>query len=108
MSSNINSDDSEHSIVPREHDRGFKLALEVGTGDVVCLRLFPFSLYDDIADWLDLLEPGSITTREDLAEKFLQKFFPINRTIQPRRDIANFKQMEGKTLYEAWSDLSCC
>ncbi|KAA3470252.1 RING-H2 finger protein ATL63 [Gossypium australe] len=42
--------------------------------DVVRLQLFPFSLCDHTADWLDSLEPGSITTWHELVGKFLHNF----------------------------------
>ncbi|KAA3488124.1 Retrotransposon gag protein [Gossypium australe] len=63
--------------------------------DVVRLQLFPFSLCNNAADWLNSLEL-------DLAEKFLYKIFSISQTIQLRREIVNFKEYEGESLYEAW------
>lgn len=53
--------------------------------DAFHLQLFPFSLYDNVYEWLDLQEPSSITTWDELAGKFLHKIFPISRTIQLRR-----------------------
>ncbi|KAA3490711.1 Retrotransposon gag protein [Gossypium australe] len=72
------------------------------TNKANCLRLFPFLICDNVYGWLDSQELGSITTWDELARKFIHKFFPISRTIQLRRDIANFKQFEGKNLYEVW------
>ncbi|KAA3461686.1 NADH--cytochrome b5 reductase 1-like [Gossypium australe] len=39
--------------------------------------------------------PGSITTWDELVGKFLQKFFPISKTVQLRREITTFKQKIG-------------
>lgn len=44
--------------------------------DAVRLRMFPFTLKDKARSWLHSLPPGSITTWDDLAQKFLAKFFP--------------------------------
>ncbi|KAA3466231.1 Retrotransposon gag protein [Gossypium australe] len=72
------------------------------TDDVIHLWLFPFSLCDNAYNWFDSQKSSSITTWDDLAGKFLHKFFPTSRAIQLRHDIANFKQFEGENLYEAW------
>ncbi|KAA3465747.1 NADH--cytochrome b5 reductase 1-like [Gossypium australe] len=45
--------------------------------------------------------PGSIMTWGKLARKFLQKFFPISKTIHLRREIAMFKQLVGESSHEA-------
>ena len=45
---------------------------------------------------------GSITSWDDLAQKFPAKFFPQAKTARLRIEIANFAQFEGETLYEAW------
>ncbi|KAJ4717074.1 Retrotransposon gag protein [Melia azedarach] len=70
--------------------------------DVVKLRLFPFSLRDKAKSWLSSLPPGTITTWDDLAQKFLAKFFPPAKTAKLRNDIATFTQFDGESLYEAW------
>ncbi|KAA3477291.1 oligopeptide transporter 4-like [Gossypium australe] len=69
--------------------------------DVIRLRLFPSLLIDNAFSWLDSQVPGSITTWDELAEKFLQKFFPISKAMQLRRDIVVFRQIEGESFYEA-------
>ena len=66
------------------------------------LRLFPFSLKDRAKNWLNSLPGGSITSWDDLAQKFLAKFFPPAKTVKMRTEISNFAQFEGETLYEAW------
>ncbi|KAF7822014.1 uncharacterized protein G2W53_027469 [Senna tora] len=44
--------------------------------EAIKLRLFPFSLRDRAKWWLNSLPAGFITTWEDLANKFLAKYFP--------------------------------
>lgn len=72
------------------------------SSDAVRLRLFPFSLRDKAKSWLNSLAAGSIVTWEDLAQKFLAKFFPPAKTAKMRNDITSFSQSDGESLYEAW------
>ena len=46
----------------------------------VKLRLFPFSLKDRAKAWLNSLPTGTITTWDQLFNKFLAKFFPMSKT----------------------------
>lgn len=52
--------------------------------------------------WLNSFPTGSITTWDDLAQKFLAKFFPSAKTMKMRNDITSFMQLDAKSLYEAW------
>ena len=72
------------------------------SSDAIRLRLFPFSLRDKARCWLQSLPSGSITTWNDLAQKFLAKFFPPAKTAKLRTDIQTFLQFDAETLYEAW------
>ncbi|XP_060180210.1 uncharacterized protein LOC132609991 [Lycium barbarum] len=72
------------------------------TKEYVRLTLFPFSLLGNASNWL-LAEPASsITTWDDLATKFLTKFFPLAKTARLRREIMSFRQKQGENLYQAW------
>ena len=66
------------------------------------LRIFPYSLKDRAKAWLHSLPTGSITTLNNLATKFLAKYFPPARTGKLRNDITSFVQQDSETLYEAW------
>ncbi|KAK8933442.1 hypothetical protein KSP39_PZI015251 [Platanthera zijinensis] len=70
--------------------------------DAIMLRLFPFSLEGRAKDWLESLPNDSITTWEQLVEKFLNKYFPPSKTAKLIRDITTFTQNSGETLYDAW------
>ena len=70
--------------------------------DAIRLRLFPFSLRDKAKLWLNSLPPNSITTWNDLAQKFLGKYFPPSKTAKLRNDITSFRQLESESIYEAW------
>ena len=69
--------------------------------NVVRLRLFPFSLRDRAKPWLNSLAPGSIGTWNELAEKFLSRYFPPPKTTKLKNDISSFAQLETKSLYDA-------
>jgi hypothetical protein len=56
----------------------------------VLLRLFPFSLHDRARAWLDSNTPGSITSWESLLSKFYNKFFPMSKVNEYRKEISSF------------------
>ncbi|KAK5811717.1 hypothetical protein PVK06_027078 [Gossypium arboreum] len=70
--------------------------------DAIHLRLFPFSLRNKAKQWLNSLPQGSITTWEQMTEKFLLKYFPLAKMAKLRNDISSFVQMDLETLYNAW------
>ncbi|XP_062075573.1 uncharacterized protein LOC133779655 [Humulus lupulus] len=70
--------------------------------DAIRLRLFPFSLRERAKSWLVSLPPNSINTWNDLALKFLSKFFPPAKAAKLRGEINNFSQLDNESLYEAW------
>jgi hypothetical protein len=70
--------------------------------DLVCLRLFPFSINDRAKSWLLNNRRGSITSWEMLHSKFYHKFFPISKINDLQLQITNFKQNEGKRFTDSW------
>ncbi|KAJ4705013.1 DNA-directed DNA polymerase [Melia azedarach] len=73
--------------------------------DLIRMRLFPLSLRDKARGWLQSLQPGNISTWEELAQKFLTKFFPPSKTSQLRGKIAQFRQLDFEPLYKSWERL---
>lgn len=71
------------------------------TDDAFRLRLFPYSLRDRAKSWLNSLEPKSITTWNDLAEKFLAKCFPPSKNAKMRNEITSFRQGDDESLFDA-------
>ncbi|KAK5770410.1 hypothetical protein PVK06_046560 [Gossypium arboreum] len=71
------------------------------SNDAIRLRLFPFSLRNKAKQWLNSLSRGSITTWEQMNEKFLLKYFPSTKMTKLRNDISSFVQMDLETLYDA-------
>ncbi|KAL6553671.1 hypothetical protein OROGR_007513 [Orobanche gracilis] len=68
----------------------------------VKLRLFPFSLKDKAKFWLNSLQAKTITSWDQLVNKFLAKFFPVSKTDSLRREISEFFQKENEEFYECW------
>ncbi|KAK5833325.1 hypothetical protein PVK06_017148 [Gossypium arboreum] len=58
--------------------------------DAIRLRFFPFSLRNKAKQWLNSLPRGSITTWEQMTEKFLLKYFPVAKIAKLRNDISSF------------------
>ncbi|XP_009782549.1 uncharacterized protein [Nicotiana sylvestris] len=72
------------------------------TPDYVRLTLFPFSLLDEAKRWLKAEPANSLTTWNNLARKFLARFFPSAKTAKIKSEIVAFKQKAGGSLYLAW------
>ncbi|XP_070004173.1 uncharacterized protein [Nicotiana sylvestris] len=70
--------------------------------DYVRLTLFSFSLLGEAKEWLHKEPANSIHTWDDLAKKFLIKFFPTKKTKSLRSQILGFQQRDGETLRQAW------
>jgi hypothetical protein len=72
------------------------------------LILFPFSLKDNAKLWLNSLAAGSIHNWEELATKFLKRFFPAQKTRQLRREIQTFQQKDEDLFFEVWEHFNKC
>ena len=72
------------------------------TEEALRLRLLPLSIGDRAKHWLTSQPPDSITSWNDLVQKFLTKFFPPSKIAQLVQEINTFGQLEGENLVEAW------
>nr|GEY87239.1 reverse transcriptase domain-containing protein [Tanacetum cinerariifolium] len=72
------------------------------TDDVIRLYLFPHSLTHHATAWFDHLPRNSITTFEQMAKMFLEKYFPPSMVTKLRNEITNFRQRPDESLFEAW------
>ena len=70
--------------------------------DAIRLKLFPFSLKEKAKHWLISEPPDSITSWDDLSNKFLARFFSPAKAAKLRIEISSFYQYEGESFYEAW------
>nr|GEU81245.1 reverse transcriptase domain-containing protein [Tanacetum cinerariifolium] len=72
------------------------------TDDALCLYLFPHSLTHHATAWFDRFPKNSITTFEQMAKMFLEKYFPPSMVTKLRNEITNFRQRPDESLFEAW------
>ncbi|XP_052116512.1 uncharacterized protein LOC127746651 [Arachis duranensis] len=70
--------------------------------DIYKLLLFPFSLRDKAAKWLQSFPKDSLTTWEEVVNRFLARFYPPQRINRLRAEVQTFRQQDRETLYEAW------
>ncbi|KAL6552304.1 hypothetical protein OROHE_007668 [Orobanche hederae] len=70
--------------------------------DAIKLRLFPFSIKDKAKTWHYTLSHGTINTWDEMAKRFLLKFFPPSKMMKLQAEITQFKQLDAEPLYEAW------
>ena len=94
-----NEDPHLHLKLFLEVSDAFKIAGV--TQDVLRLRLFLYSLRDRARAWLNSLPYDSITTWNELADKFLMKYFLPIKNAKLRNEITSFHQLEDESLYEA-------
>nr|GEY10555.1 reverse transcriptase domain-containing protein [Tanacetum cinerariifolium] len=71
------------------------------TDDSLRLYLFSHSLTHHATAWFDRLPRNSITTFEQMAKKFLEKYFPPSMVTKLRNEITNFRQRLDESLFEA-------
>ncbi|KAJ9557907.1 hypothetical protein OSB04_012521 [Centaurea solstitialis] len=72
------------------------------SSDYLRLTLFPFSLRDKARSWFDYLQPGSVSSWNDMAEKILRKYFLPNRNAKSRKEICAFVQWDDEPVPDAW------
>ncbi|KAH9717547.1 hypothetical protein KPL71_021867 [Citrus sinensis] len=113
-----NEDPHLHLKLFLEVNDAFKIA--GATQDALRLRLFPYSLRDRVRAWLNSLPSNSITTWNELVDKFLMKYFPPTKNVKLWNEITYFHQLEDESLYEVWErfkellrrcphhDIPCC
>nr|GEU87377.1 hypothetical protein [Tanacetum cinerariifolium] len=70
--------------------------------DAIKLMLFSYSLEDRARIWYEKEPPNSILTWDDLANKFVNQFFPPSKTTHLKNEISRFTQRFDETFSEAW------
>ncbi|CAM8932014.1 unnamed protein product [Rhodiola kirilowii] len=77
------------------------------------LKAFYISLTDSATDWFLSLPSGSIYTWDEMQRKFLNKYYPVGRAMQLRRQLKELRQGPNETMYEYVDkfnalEKSCC
>ncbi|GJU20772.1 zinc finger, CCHC-type containing protein [Tanacetum coccineum] len=75
---------------------------DAATKDASRLHFFHFTLKGKAKEWLDKIPPGTITSWEQIVSKFLNKFFPPERTARIRDKILRFHQSNNESIKDAW------
>src|SRR3954470_21012336 len=71
-------------------------------GDIVKLKLFPFSLRGRAKEWLQSLPKNSIDSWSKCKDDFIGKYYHPTKIIQLRSNIMNFKQLDNEHVAQAW------
>jgi hypothetical protein len=71
-------------------------------GDIIKLKLFPFSLRGRVKDWLLSLPRNSIDSWVRCKDVFIGKYYPPAKIISLRSDIMKFKQFDNEHVAQAW------
>ncbi|KAL5777078.1 hypothetical protein ACOSP7_010004 [Xanthoceras sorbifolium] len=66
------------------------------------MRCFPYTLKDRTKQWLMTLPLGSLRTWSEVYNKFIEKFYSHQKTVELRAKITTFNQGDGEPFYEAW------
>nr|GEU89573.1 reverse transcriptase domain-containing protein [Tanacetum cinerariifolium] len=70
--------------------------------DALRLYLFPHSLTHHATAWFDRFPRNSINTFEQMAKKFLGKYFPHSKVTKLRNEITKFRQRPDESLFKVW------
>ena len=71
-------------------------------GDIIKLKLFPFSLRGRAKDWLLSLPRNSIDSWVKCKDAFIGKYYPPAKIISLRSDIMKFRQYDNEHVAQAW------
>ena len=71
-------------------------------GDIIKLKVFPFSLRGRAKDWLLSLPKNSIDSWTKCKDAFIGRYYPPAKIISLRSSIMNFKQLDTEHVAQAW------
>jgi hypothetical protein len=71
-------------------------------GDIIKLKLFPFSLRGRAKEWLLSLPRNSIDSWVKCKDVFIGKYYPPAKIISLRSDIMKFRQFDNEHVAQAW------
>src|ERR1044071_58507 len=74
-------------------------------GDIVKLKLFPFSLRGGAKIWFQSLPRNSIDSWDKCKDAFIGKYYPPAKIIQLRSYIMNFKKLDSEHVAQAWEHM---
>ena len=78
------------------------MGFEEGDIEYAYLYLFPFSLTGKAKEWLKSYPNQSLTSWNDVEEKFLHRFFSLSRFIKAKSNISTFRQGSDEAFCDTW------
>ncbi|GFS41517.1 hypothetical protein Acr_00g0074810 [Actinidia rufa] len=98
---------------PYVHTREFKaivmtLVKRNQDKDIVRLKLFPFSLRNQVKEWFTALKPRRISSLDDLTKEFYRKIFPMSRTTSLKKVIQLFEGKPDEPFHQVWERFKEC
>ena len=75
-------------------------------GDIIKLKLFPFSLRGRAKEWLLSLPRNCIDSWIKCKDAFIGKYYPPAKIISMRSDIMKFKQFDNEHVAQAWERMT--
>jgi hypothetical protein len=73
-------------------------------GDIIKLKLFPFSLRGGDKDWLLSLPRNSIDSWIKFKDAFIGKYYTPADIIALRSDIMKFRQFDNEHVAQVWEE----
>ena len=73
------------------------------TNEELRMRCIPYTLKDRANAWWLSLPAGSLTTWDQVYERFVGKFYSHSKTMSLRQQICTFAQHEDEPFHEAWA-----
>jgi hypothetical protein len=71
-------------------------------GEIVKLKLFPFSLRGRAKDWLLSLTRNSTDSWVKCKDAVIGKYYPPAKIISMRSDIMKFRQFDNEHVAQSW------
>ena len=66
------------------------------------MKYFPYTLKEEASAWWMTLLVASMTTWQEVYDKFMEKYYSPLETARLRKEIGNFEQLEGEVFHEVW------
>jgi len=65
-------------------------------------KTFSFFLNDKAKTWFNSLPKNTIAMWDEMANKFLMKYFPPSKAAKLRDDLTTITLLESESIYDAW------
>ena len=70
--------------------------------DQLRMRCFPHTLKERASTWWMSLPPASMSTWQEVYDKFMGRYYSHSKTTSLRKQISTFEQLDEESFHEAW------